>query len=142
MLDVMLVTLGALLAPASVTTQPAAEPGLACFENLQTPEYPMAALKEHVDGSVWTKTMVSSTGTIEKIDTDIASAWSNGGKLLTPPVEKAIRSAKIKPDCDGKTISVVFRYQLHGTATAHPKVTSHTEPPNLMWIESEPASKG
>jgi len=114
--------------------------GLACFENLAAPEYPKNALQAHVDGSVWTTTHVSPQGTIDKIETQVVSAWGEGPKLLTAPVEKAIRAAKIKSECAGKPVSVVFRYQLFGEATANPKVTSRTDPPNLMYIESQPAS--
>lgn len=122
----------------------AAEPkpveGFACFENLTAPEYPAAALQEHVDGSVWTYVHANSQGVPEKVDTQVVSAWSEGTKLLVPPVEKAIRAAKIKPECAGKTISVVFRYELHGEPAPNPKVSSRTDSPNLMWIESQPAS--
>jgi len=54
--------------------------------------------------------------------------------------EKALQASKFKPECAGKTVSVVFRYQLHGQPSASPKVTSKTEDPNLVWIESEPAA--
>jgi Gram-negative bacterial TonB protein C-terminal len=123
------------------TPPPAPNPGLACFENLSMPEYPKAALQAHIDGSVWTTTQVSAQGTIDKIDTQVVSAWHDGPKLLTPPVEKAIRSAQIKSECDGKAVSVVFRYELHGTAEQNPKVTSRTEAPNIMYIESQPESQ-
>jgi hypothetical protein len=114
--------------------------GLACFENLSAPEYSQKALQAHVDGSVWTWTHVSPQGTIEKIDTQVVSAWGDGPELLTPAVEKAIHAAKIKPECAGKTVWVVFSYQLHGEATANPKITSRTESPNIIDIESQPAA--
>ena len=104
------------------------------------PEYPKNALQAHVDGSVWTWTHLNSQGTVDKIDSEVVSAWGEGPKLLTPPVEKAIRAAKIKPECAGKTVSVVFRYQLNGEATTEPKVTSRNEAPNIMYIESRPAT--
>jgi hypothetical protein len=114
--------------------------GLACFENLAAPEYPKTALQAHVDGSVWTTTHVSSQGAVDKIETQVVSAWGDGPKLLTAPVEKAIRAAKIKSECAGKAVSVVFRYQLFGEATPNPKVTSKIDPPNIMYINSQPAS--
>lgn len=120
--------------------QAASNDGLACFENLAAPDYPKIALQSHVDGSVWTTTQVTPQGGIEKIETQVVSAWGEGPKMLTPPVEKAIRAAKIKSECAGKTVSVVFRYQLHGEATPNPQVTSRTEAPNLMYIESRPQS--
>jgi hypothetical protein len=129
-------------AGSETTSQPASGPdGLACFENLAVPEFPKDALLAHVDGSVWTWTQVNPQGAIDKIETQVVSAWGQGEKLLTPPVEKAIRAAKIKPECAGKKVSVVFRYQLHGDATANPKVTSKMEAANIMDIESQPAAK-
>lgn len=115
--------------------------GLACFENLAAPEFSKDALQAHVDGSVWTWTQVSPQGAIDKIETQVVSAWGQGEKLLTPPVEKAIRAAKIKSECSGKKVWVVFRYQLHGEPVANPKVTSKTQAPNIMDIESQPATK-
>jgi hypothetical protein len=73
---ILFIALAALLASvharAQQTTQPASETpsgtdGLACFENLGTPEYPKKALQENVDGSVWTWTQLSPQGTIDKI---------------------------------------------------------------------------
>jgi hypothetical protein len=139
MKNISLLVMYALLIPVCASAQSATE-GLACFENLQAPEFPKAALQERVDGSVWTTTQVNAQGSIEKFDTQVVSAWNDGAKLLVPPVEKAVRAAKIKSDCYGKTISAVFRYQLWGEAIANPKVTSKTDGPTVMSIESQPIS--
>jgi len=126
-------------APVAATPAVAApDPGLACFENLAPPEFPKSALQAHIDGSVWTWTQVSPQGTPEKVKTEVVSAWGEAPKLLIAPVEKAIRAARIKPDCAGKEVWVVFRYELHGEPVHDPKVTSRTDGPNIMWIESEP----
>jgi hypothetical protein len=130
-----------LLTSANTKAQQATAPAsLDCFENLAAPEFPESALRARVDGTVWTWTEVSPQGIPGKIDTQVVSAWADGAKLLTPAVEKAIRAAKVKPECAGKTVAAVFRYQLYGTATADPKVTSRRDGPNLMWIESQPAA--
>jgi hypothetical protein len=113
--------------------------GLACFENLAAPEYPEDALQAYVDGSVWTWTQITPQGVPGKTETQVVSAWSEAPKLLTPAVERAIHAARIKPDCAGNKVWAVFRYQLHGEATSEPKVTSRTDGPNVMWIESQPA---
>jgi len=81
---------------------------------------------------------VNALGAVEKVDSRVVSAWADGPKLLTPPVEKAIRAAKVKSECAGKEVPVVFRYELHGEATQAPKVTSRTDG-NIMYIESQPA---
>jgi hypothetical protein len=148
--SILFIAIAALLTPvyarAQESSQPASQPasgpeGLACFENLVSPEFSKSALQDQVDGSVWTWTQVNPQGNIDKIETQVVSAWGQGEKLLTPPVEKAIRAAKIKSECAGKKVSVVFRYQLHGEATPNPKVTSKTEAPNIMDIESQPVTK-
>jgi|KBSMisStandDraft_5_1062788.scaffolds.fasta_scaffold158280_2 hypothetical protein len=133
---IFLMTLTAVLVPVFGQTNPE---GLSCYENLAAPEFPRAALEAHIDGTVWTTTQVNPQGGIEKIETQVVSAWGDGPKLLTPPVETVIRAAKIKPACAGKSVAAIFRYQLHGEATASPNVTTRTEG-NLMWIESQPAT--
>lgn len=127
--------------------QPAAEPppppdpGFECFEHVETPEFPQSALRAHVDGTVYIWVQVTPQGAPDKIDTQVASAWGDGPKLLTPAVEKAVRASKFKPECAGKTVAVVFRYELHGEATASPKTTTRTELSNIMFIESQPESR-
>jgi hypothetical protein len=127
--------------PLQQSPQPPSGTGdFSCFEDLPTPEYPAIALHHHVDGSVWTWVQVTPQGAPGKVDTQVVSAWGDGPKLLVPPVEKAVHEAKIKPDCAGKTVPVVFRYELHGQPAANPKVTSHREAPDIVWIESQPAT--
>lgn len=145
MRNVWSIALLALLIPlggrAQQTSQPASgSDGLICFENLAAPEYPRAALDAHVDGSVWTWTTVSPQGSIDKVETEVVSAWGQAPKMLTPPVEKAIHAAKVKSECTGKKVWVVFRYNLHGDAVPNPKVTTRTDGPNVMWIESQPGA--
>ena len=128
--------------PAKPEPPPPPNPGFECFDRLETPEFPRAALQAHVDGTVYTLTQVTAQGGADKVDTKVVSAWSDGPKLLTPPVEKAIRASKVKSDCAGKTVAIVFRYQLYGEAVANPAPTTRKEPPNIVWIESPPATAG
>lgn len=105
-------------------TQPASQvpsstAGLACFENLSTPEYPKDALQGHMDGSVWAWTNVNAQGGVDKVETQVLSAWSQGEKLLPHPVEKAIRASKIKPECWARRCQWCF-----GTSsTGKPRLT-------------------
>jgi len=106
---------------------------------VDTPEFPQSALRAHVDGTVYVWVQVTAQGTADKIDTQVASAWADGAKLLTPAVEKAVKASKFKAECAGKTAAVVYRYGLHGEAIASPKATTRTEG-NIMYIDSQPAS--
>jgi hypothetical protein len=116
---------------------PPATPGFECFERVEPPEFPASALQAHIDGTVWLTLQVTPQGTADKIEPRVTSAWANGPKILSPAVEKAVRASKFKSECAGKTVAVVYRYELHGDAVANPKPTTRTEA-NVMYIESQP----
>jgi hypothetical protein len=108
---------------------------------VETPEFPLPALQARVDGTLWLSIHLNAQAGIEKIDTQVTSAWSTAKALLTPAVEKAVRASKFKTDCAGKTVDVVYRYELHGEAMANPKPTNRMDAPNIEYIESQPAKK-
>lgn len=120
-----------------VEPPPPPKPGFECFESVATPEFPRAALMQHIDGTVWVTLDVTQQGMANNIKTEVSTAWANGEKLLTPPVEKVVREAKFKPMCYGKSVAVVYRYQLEGNAVANPKVTTETDP-RILFINSPP----
>ena len=110
----LFIAVAALLTSENVIALQISTPeGLACFENLPTPEYPKAELPAHVDGSVWTWTQLSPQGVPDKIETQVVSAWGDGPKLM-PPVEKAIRGAKIKSECTGRKSGLSSATRLRG----------------------------
>jgi hypothetical protein len=119
---------------------PPVNPGFECFQSVETPEFPQAALQAHIDATVWVTLQVTPQGTADKIETKVTSAWENGPKLFTPAVEKVVRAAKFKPECTGKTVGVVYRYDIEGDAVAAPKATEKTEA-RVMYIESQPELK-
>ncbi len=84
--------------------------GVACFEKLTPPEYPAAALEARVEGSIWTTITIDADGVASKIETKALSVSADAQKLLAPAVEKAIRSATVKPECAGKTVNIAFRF--------------------------------
>ncbi|HLG97997.1 MAG TPA: energy transducer TonB [Bryobacteraceae bacterium] len=114
------------------------QPGLECFAQMATPDYPEAALHKDVTGTVWTHITLTPQATVSKIDAQVVSAYSDGEKLLVPAVEKAIHASTFKPDCAGKTVFVAFRYEEDGQAVADPHPQFRKEPPNVAWIESQP----
>jgi len=119
---------------------PPPNPGFECFQSVEAPEFPESALQAHIDATAWVTLQVTPQGTADKIETKITSAWENGPKIFTPAVEKVIRAAKFKPECAGKTVGVVYRYDLEGEAVAAPKAMEKTEA-RVMYIESQPELK-
>jgi len=121
-----------------VEPPPPPKPGFTeCFDHAATPEYPQAALQQHVDGDVWVTFDLTAQGMPEKIQMEVSSAWAAGEKLLTPAVEKAVKASTFKSSCAGKSIAVVYRYDLSGDPVASPKPTTKTDA-RIMYIESAP----
>jgi hypothetical protein len=108
---------------------------------VEKPDFPAAALQAHVDGTLWLSIHLTAQAGVDKIDTQVTSAWGTAKTLLTPPVEKAVRASTFKMDCAGKTVDVVYRYELHGDPVASPKPTTRMDAPNIMYIESQPGIK-
>ena len=116
---------------------PPPDPGFECMDHAETPEFPQTALQSRVDGTVYVWAHLTAQGTLDKIDTQVASAWANGSKLLVPAVEKAVHASTFKSNCGGKTVAVVYRYDLVGSPVAAPKPAVRTEA-NVMFIDSPP----
>ncbi len=142
MRNVLLLAMAALLPEAGLKAQqtPVTD-GLSCFAHLVTPEYPKAALQAHVDGSVWAWIQVNAQGVSEKIDTQVVSMWPEGAKLLTPAVEQALRASKVKPECAGKTVRAVIRYQYEGENPPDPSEKPDTDGGYLIRISSSPSGQ-
>jgi hypothetical protein len=114
-----------------------AKPSFECFEHVETPEFPRAALQQNIDGTVYVNLEVTPQGTADKVETKVVSAWPSGPKLLAPPVEKAVRASKLKTECAGKSVEVAFRYEISGNPVANPTTTTRSES-RLMFLESKP----
>lgn len=132
-------TASLLIAPlgrAQQTASTAGNPtGLECVDHLDTPDFPAPALKAGVDGSVYAFVRLTPDATVGKVDTETASAWAQGSKLLPPAVEKAVRGSKFKSNCAGKTVDLVFRYHIWADGP-NSKVTMKTEPPDVVDVDS------
>jgi len=108
-----------------------AKPGFECFEHLETPEFPHAALQQNVTGTVY---VTLDSG---KLATQVVSAWPAASKILVPAVEKAVRASKLKQECADKSVAVAFRYEIGGNPIANPATVTRTES-SLMFLDSQP----
>lgn len=113
------------------------KPSFECFEHVETPEFPHAALRENVTGTVYVTLDVTPQGTADKLESHVTSAWPTASKLLVPAVEKAVRASKLKQECAGKSVEIAFRYEIGGNPVANPSTTTRTES-RLMFLESQP----
>ena len=106
-------------------------------ERVDPPEFPESALQSRVDATVWATFEVTPRAAPDKVEIEVVSAWNNGSTLFAPAVEQTIRASKFKPECAGKTVAVVYRYELRGEAIAAPKVTQRADA-RVMYLESQP----
>jgi len=116
---------------------PPEDPGFECFERVDAPEFPSAALQRGIDGTAWLRIALTPQGAIDKLDLKIVSSWGTAPSLLGPPVEKVARASKFKASCGGKTVAVAYVFAFRGEATAAPKPTRR-DLARVMYIESQP----
>ena len=134
------IVLALLMLPAAALAAdpvfPSTLEGVGCFENLKVPEYPAAALEKKIDGFVWATIQVGPKGEILSVKTDVIAVSSDAQALLAPPVEQALRAAKVQPTCFGTTVSIDFRYELPVEAA----VTTPGEASYVVTIRAKPAN--
>jgi L,D-peptidoglycan transpeptidase YkuD (ErfK/YbiS/YcfS/YnhG family) len=124
-------------AVSAVESSASVSPGFDCFERVDPPEFPESALQSRVDATVWATFEVTPRAAPDKVEIEVVSAWNDGPTLFAPAVEQTIRASKFKPECAGKTVAVVYRYELRGEAIAAPKVTQRADA-RVMYLESQP----
>lgn len=107
------------------------EPNSACIDQAQIPTYPRLALFASVQGTVTAKVQLSPEAFIHQIT-------SSGHRLLVNGAESAIRAARFHSDCAGRTITLVFEFEIAGTPPEQPKEKVFFSYPNHFRIVSEP----
>ena len=106
-----------------------AESNLSCIERIQILRYPPLALSALVKGEVEITMRLSPQAAIEQIK-------SSGHPILVGAVETAMRSAKFRAECAGKTVTLVFEFRIAG-AEFCPRQTVLFNYPNRFVIVSE-----
>ena len=118
---------------------PPEDPGFECFEAVQMPDFPAAALQRRFDGTAWVRIALTPQGTIGNLDLKVISAWGPAPGILGPPVEKVVRASKFKASCNGKTVAVAYVFGISGEAVPAPKPT-RKDSAHVMYIDSQPQS--
>jgi hypothetical protein len=84
--------------------------GLACFEELVLPKYPLLARQARIEGDVILRVWVDQPGRLT------SSVNPEGPTLLKPAVERVLNTAKFSKACVGKDSRLVFSFQLDPSA--------------------------
>jgi hypothetical protein len=115
-----------------------AETNFTCVVRLQVPRYPRLALFAQIDGTITATVRLSKGATVGEIATNVESKLGTKGSLLTPSVEDAVQKATFRSDCGGKTVRLIFIFEITGQPSAEPKEIVTFGFPNKFWITSEP----
>ena len=111
---------------------------LICVEKMELPSYPPIAQQARLSGTITVKILLSATGSAQDVNVQADPKASGTAKdLLGPVVANVIRRAAFDPNCGGKTVSIVFVFELAGTSMGPAKQTAGFGSPNKFWIRSE-----
>ena len=110
---------------------------ISCIERIQMPSYPALAQSARIQGTITASVSVRPNASEREIKMDRegnSSAVTRGLAIIVPLVEAAIRTATFRTDCDGKNVTLVFRFELRGPAVEPPKTSVEFGSPNQFWI--------
>jgi hypothetical protein len=112
-----------------------------CVQRLEMPSYSKLALAARIQGAIATTIKLSSTGSLQTIMTErhgMTEILTNGLKILVPSIEEAIKKSVFRSDCAGKTVRLVFRFEIKGAFREDPTVSFAFSYPNEFWISTPP----
>jgi TonB family protein len=116
---------------------PPASHSLICVEKMELPSYPALAQQGQISGTISVDVMLSTTGTIQNVSVQDESKTSMPARgVLVSAVSDAVRRAAFERSCAGRTVRLVFIFELAGVSD-RPKQTVTFGSPNKFWIKSE-----
>jgi len=124
-------------APHRVSAQP--EPGksssnIDCVERLEVPHYPPLARTARIQATQTAKVLLSDQASIQSIELSIQGKAVNTEEFFKDGAEKSLKNSRFSKTCGGKTITLVFSYEL----SDNDRFPFAFEPPNHFSIRSGP----
>jgi TonB family protein len=110
---------------------------IACVERLELPSYPPLAAHAGRQATITASVLLTPQGTVKQVDTKAESSFSQAKSLFDAPVRKVISEARFRPDCAGKTVWLVFHFDLNGGLPVNQRGSTSFGYPSNFWIVSE-----
>ena len=121
---------------ASGQVAPAESPSnIGCLERLEMPDYPPLPRQAHIQAIQTVKVLLSGQATVETIESSIQAKPTAVERAFKESAEKALKNSRFSKACGGKTITLVFHYELREDEK---KSLFAFEPPNHFWIRAGP----
>jgi hypothetical protein len=116
---------------ASGQPEPVESPSnIECLEHLEIPDYPPLARTGRLQATQTVKVLLSDQATVQNIELSLQEKSVNLGTLFKEGAEKALKNSRFSKTCGGKTITLVFRYEVTF------EKSFAFEPPNHFLIRS------
>jgi hypothetical protein len=123
--------------PASGQPGPVESPSnIECVEHLEMPDYPPLPRQGRFQAALIFKVLLSDQATVQSIEDGLQGIVVNVERLLKEGTEKALKISRFSKTCGGKTITLVFHYELLDDDSN--RALFAFEPPNHFWIRSRP----
>ena len=108
---------------------------ISCVARIQLPTYPPLAKQAGIQGEVKVSVLLSADSSVERISVD--SVIPRGESILVGPIKDVLRTARFRPGCAGKTVGLVFLFEIVGKSAIYPKQSLSFGQPNKFWITTE-----
>jgi hypothetical protein len=85
---------------------------VSCFERIIVPDYPALARQARIAADVTASIVIGRDSASHQITTRVEKAPGDIKRLFSERVEKAVRSSTFNTQCAGKTMELVFSFEL------------------------------
>jgi len=122
------------IAPYRASGQPGpveSRSNIECLEHLEVPDYPPLARQARIQATQTVKLLLSDQATIQSIEHSLQGKAVNVERLFKEGAEKALKNSRFSKTCGGRTITLVFHYEL-----SNDDRSLAFEPPNHFLIRS------
>lgn len=136
-----LLTVGLLLvlAPYRAAAQPGSAEdtsNIGCLERLEMPEYPPLPRAARIQVIQTVEVLLSDQATIQNVEQSLHVRTAEVERSFKEGAEKALKNSRFSKACGGKTITLVFHYELRDDEKGSSLFAFGS--PNHFWIRYGP----
>lgn len=127
------------IAPYRASGQPGREgspSNIECLERLEIPDYPPLARMAQIQVIQTVKVLLSDQATVQDVDQSLQGKVVKLDGPFKEGAEKALKNSRFSKSCGGKTITLVFHYEIRDDPNRSSLFAFG--PPNHFWVRAGP----
>lgn len=106
-----------------------------CVEHLEIPNYPPLARQANIQVIQTVTVLLSDQAAVQNVEQSLQGTVVKLDRLFKGSAEKALKNSGFSKTCGGKTITLVFHYEIRTDSNGSPFAFG---PPNHFWIRAGP----